>query len=144
MQALYTLFERPEPVSRLGCWRPKVVGYDQVIGLSALGLFFLRSTSDQTYAILHPLRGGLRTYDSYSSQADFERQVLNDPTFVESYLLPKTIVTLSEILGPLGYHRVYIPQPYPLLGGSGKLETYGEGDAWVFADLVGQAWGLRT
>ena len=43
---------------------------------------------------------------------------------------------------PLKPGQVYIAKPYPFLGGSEAPETYGQGDVWVFLDIVAQAHGF--
>ena len=49
---------------------------------------------------------------------------------------------LCERVGALGDEEVYIPCPYPFLGGSGELTTYQKGRLWEFLHLVGQMRGL--
>ena len=41
-------------------------------------------------------------------------------------------------MGELQYGRCYYPRPLPMLGGSGNLDTYGEGDMEVYLAIVAQ------
>jgi hypothetical protein len=41
-------------------------------------------------------------------------------------------------LGPLNYHRIFILEPWLILGGVNKPETYGSGDCGTYLDLVAQ------
>ena len=49
---------------------------------------------------------------------------------------------IRQLKGPLKPGQVYIAKPYPFLGGSEAPETYGQGDVWVFLDIVAQAHGF--
>jgi hypothetical protein len=142
MQENYVLYPEPKPIILLSCWVNQVSEYDQIIGHSALGLFFVRNSATFSYCILHPLLCARKVYGPFPSEADFETTILQDEYFVDHYLLPETVASLSQRLGALEPMQVYIPQPYPFIGGSGALDTYDKGDVWVFAALVGQTYGL--
>ncbi|PSK26501.1 T6SS immunity protein Tdi1 domain-containing protein, partial [Nocardia seriolae] len=44
----------------------------------------------------------------------------------------------TSVVAVLGPDQVYIPTPYPFLGGTKAPETYEIGDVWVFLDIVAQ------
>ena len=59
---------------------------------------------------------------------------------VESVLREPLVQSIEERLGKPDPGEVYIPVPYPWLGGSGEPNTYTKGDVWVYASLSGQSW----
>jgi len=92
--------------------------------------------------VLHPFKGAAKSYGKHATIADFEQQVLREPGF-ESYVLrPAHIQVLAKRLGPLKDEEIYIPTPYPFLGGSDAPETYDKGNLWVFTHIVAQMGGL--
>lgn len=68
----------------------------------------------------------------------FLSDFLLSPIVVKDILRKPHLELLVSRLGPLKYHEAFIPQPWPLLGGTGSLETCGKGDCSVYVDLVGQ------
>jgi len=52
------------------------------------------------------------------------------------------LTQLSRRLGEPGLDEIFIPEPYPFLGGSGELSTYAKGEIWIFARIVGQMQGV--
>ena len=139
--SLYTLVT-PQPATRLGCWDGQFAGYDEVLGYSVLGHFFLRNPKTSEYIVLHPLKGAAKSYGEHASIADFRREVLDEPGFQEYVFQPDHVAAIRARIGALGDGQVYIPEPYPFLGGSGEPETYTKGDAWVFANVVANLGGL--
>jgi hypothetical protein len=61
---------------------------------------------------------------------------------VGAVLHPDNLGELQKRLGTLKSEEVYYPIPFPCLGGSSALSSYGKGDVWVFADLIGQIIGV--
>jgi hypothetical protein len=141
-QPLYTLFKSPRPIEDLGCWAAHCAAWSEIIGYSPFGLFFLRDPVEHTYVVLHPLACGLKSYGVLKSTDEFERTVLRSKRFMEECLRPNDLDVLQTRLGRLRAEQVYYPVPYPFLGGSGELDTYSKGDAWVFVEIVGQSHGL--
>jgi hypothetical protein len=139
--ALYTLFSI-RPSSDLGAWAASFPNHTEVVGYSSLGHFFLRNPHDSEYLVLHPFKCAAKSYGSHPSIKDFEAEVLKEPGF-ELYVLDSDhVAELFRHLGPLAENQVYIPQPYPFLGGSEALDTYEKGDAWVFMHVVAHMHGL--
>jgi hypothetical protein len=141
---MYTILPQPVSTARLGSWEKPLGRFTQVLGYSALGTIFVRDPADGTYVALHPLMAGnnATTLGKFASTAEFEKQVLGDPAKSAAWLRPADVAALQKRLGKLGAAEVYYPVPYPMLGGSGALETYEKGEVWTFADLVGQSIGL--
>jgi hypothetical protein len=78
----------------------------------------------------------------YDERASFESEFLGGQGVIEQVLRPADVSILEGRLGKLLEEEVFIPVPYPFLGGSGRLDTYEKGNVWVFAGLVGQAHGI--
>nr|WP_246475080.1 T6SS immunity protein Tdi1 domain-containing protein [Pseudomonas folii] len=138
---LYTLFSA-RPSSDLGSWAPNFPEHTEVVGYSSLGHFFLRSPDDQDYIVLHPFKRAAKSYGSFESVEEFETEILKEPGFDLHVLRSDHVAELFQHLGPLAEDQVYIPKPYPFLGGSEALETYEKGDAWVFMQVVAHMHGL--
>lgn len=143
--SLYRLIDPPASSSMLGCWEEPVGSFTEVVGYSHLGSLFLRDPTTQKYVVVHPLADGdnARGYGAFVDVAAFTADLLADAAFVEESLRPADVAALELRLGPLGDEEVYIPVPYPCLGGSGALSTFEKGNVWVFVDLVGQTLGLE-
>lgn len=140
-QALYTLIQ-PVPASKIGCWERHFSKYGTIIGYSNLGHFFLRASSDNEYIVLHPFKGAAKSYGKFPDISDFENRVLKDTGFADYVLRSEHVSIIRKRLGPLKNEEVYIPEPYPFIGGSDKPETYATGNVWVFMDIVAQMQGL--
>ena len=133
----------PQPSRSLGPWAPHFAKFSEVVGYSSLGHFFLRDPISREYIVLHPFKRAAKSYGAHDSVADFEATVLKDPGFAEHVLRSAHVEAIARRLGDLAPDQIYIPKPYPFLGGSEAPETYEKGDAWVFASIVGQMHGLK-
>jgi hypothetical protein len=139
--SLYRLIT-PRSTEVLGPWAPHYEEYTEVVGYSSLGHIFMRS-AENDYAVLHPFKGAAKSYEVHSSPAAFEQAVLKEPGFAEFVLRPDHIQAIHKRLGGLADDEIYIPQPYPMIGGSGAPETYHKGNVWVFCHIVAQMGGLE-
>jgi len=74
----------------------------------------------------------------FSSTADFEQQILQDPGFVIYVLKPNHVQDIAGKLGALKPQQVYIPQPYPFAGGDESVGSYQKGNLWIMLDIVSQ------
>ena len=92
--------------------------------------------------MFYPFRQAYKSYGAFVSLEAFESEVLQDVGFSEYVLKPGHQATIRERLGPLEAEEVYIPEPYPFLGGTEEPNTYPKGNFWVFAELVGISHGL--
>jgi len=135
--SLYALIE-PQPSTSIGCWGTAIPAYNEVFGYSSLGHVFLRNSVTQEYAVLHPLKKSFKSYGTFSSIAEFQTQLLDDEGFASYVLRPAHVVAIRKRLGKLGTDQIYIPEPYPFLGGTDAPKTYKKGNVWVFLDLVAQ------
>lgn len=119
-------------------WRPHLTAYTDFIGYSTLGHMYLHNPQTQHFAVLHPLQAGIKDYGPYATVAEFRETILEDPYFVQVILLSEHVQKIADRLGPLEPGEVYIPVPYPFLGGSGEPETYDKGQLVTFVEIVGQ------
>ncbi len=117
--------------------------FTHVVGYSGLGHFFLYDEKSNEYAVLYPFRQAYKSYGKFESVAAFDAAVLSDVDFTEYVLKPGHQAAIQERLGPLQAEQVYIPNPYPFLGGGEEPETYTKGNVWVFAELVGMSHGFE-
>jgi hypothetical protein len=138
----YTLLQPARPISALGRWESQLPGFTHVVGYSGLGHFFLHNQALGEFAVCHPFRQAYKNYGSFKSVAAFEATILLDEGFSEYVLKPAHQAAIQSRLGPLKAEEVCIPEPYPFLGGSEEPETYGKGNFWVFAELVGLCHGF--
>lgn len=137
----YVLLPVPLATSALGCWQPELPAFTHVVGFSGLGHFFLSNAESSEFGVFHPFRNAYKSYGAFGSIAEFEARILRDEGFAEYVLRPEHQAALAERLGPLAPDEVYIPQPYPFLGGSEEVDTYAKGNFWVFAEVVGACHG---
>lgn len=138
----YHLLPKPEPISILGCWEPHLAPFTDVAGYSGLGHFFLFDSKSGEFAVLHPFHQAYKSYGKFVSVAAFESEILKDPGFSEYVLKPDHQAAIQLLIGKRKTDEVYIPEPYPFVGGSEAPETYSKGNVWVFAELVGMFQGL--
>lgn len=134
---LYTLIP-PVGSEKLGRWQEAFPAYDEVVGYSALGHFLVRAKSTGEYAVIHPFKVAAKSYGVFPDVGAFEAAVLKEPGFQAAVLFPEHVNAIRKRLGPLATGEIYIPEPYPFLGGSEEPETYGKGNVWVFADILGE------
>ena len=134
----------PESSQRLGPWASAFPAYEEIVGYSLLGHFFMRNPNTSDYMVLHPFKGAAKSYGPHDSVEDFEREVLNEPGFSSYVLRDEHVAAIHQRLGAPGEDQIYIPEPYPFLGGTEEPETYALGDVWVFMDIVAQMRGLEA
>lgn len=137
------MFEQPIPSSKLGCWVGFVNGFSDVVGYSALGDFFLRNPSTGQYAALFTTDPELVALDFWDPEV-FSKNYLGHPVVQEKVLKVEKVTLIASKLGPLTPGSVYIPTPFPFLGGDESPESYTLGDVWTFVDVIGQMQGVES
>jgi hypothetical protein len=115
--------------------------FSQVAGHTSFGDIFLLDPDSGQYAVLCPLTGQRFPTSCYDRES-FVSSFLADPDIIERFSRPADEKKLRRRLGPVGNEEVYIPCPYPFVGGSGELSTYQKGGLWEFIELVGLFRGL--
>ena len=140
MKKHYRLFDEPKAAADLGCWESVVGEFTQVAGYTFFGDFFLRDPETDYYAVLCTIRPGLIPLN-YQGREAFEGFLATER--VRNHLLRvQDVAKLEQMIGELGADEVYVPEPYPFLGGDESLESYARRKVWVFVDLVGQMQGV--
>jgi hypothetical protein len=140
---MYRWLPEPRPSSDLGAWATLAGEYCLVVGYTSFGDFFLRHLRTKEFAILTTMCPSV-TALGYDERTSFESEFLGAEGVIEQVLRPADVSLLEERLGELLADEIFIPVPYPFLGGSGSLDSYEKGNVWVFAGLVGQAHGIRA
>jgi hypothetical protein len=135
----YRLLEIPVPVDELDGWNPLQAEFTDVVVFSGLGHLFLVNSGTDEYAVHLPLLNAYKSYGSFDSLGAFEKSILIDPIFAELVLRVDLQREIEKLLGSLEEDQVYIPTPYPFLGGDDNDPTaYNKGDVWVFLSIVHQ------
>ena len=142
MSAVF-LLEQPASPSALGCWESVVSGFRSVVGYTAWGDFLLRSPETGQFAVLYAFDPELVPL-SFVDLDLFVREYLSAPQVQGHLIRPERLTAVEALLGPLVPGEVYIPEPYPFLGGLCEPESYAKGNVWTFIDLVGQLQGVGT
>jgi hypothetical protein len=139
---MFRILKKPLPVDYcLGCWAKHMGRFSQVAGHTSFGDVFLRDPDSGQYAVLCPLTGERFPTSCYDRKT-FLNRFLGDPGIIERFARPTDVEQLRQRLGSLENEEVYIPCPYPFVGGSGELSTYQKGGLWEFIELVGLFHGL--
>ena len=120
-------------------WTSKVGRFCRIRAYSALGTLFLQDPDSSEVSVLLPLENELIDMQ-YFSWTEFVREVLTSEPFQRDALYSDKIRQLESMFGPLAESQIFIPEPYPFLGGSGELDTYTKGDLSVFLSIAGQSW----
>jgi hypothetical protein len=115
--------------------------FSQVVGHTSFGDVFLVDPESGQYAVLCPLSGERFPTSCYDRHT-FLDKFLADPDIKERFARPDDVKHLRRRLGRLKNEEVYIPCPYPFIGGTGELSTYEKGGLWEFIQLVGLFRGL--
>jgi hypothetical protein len=140
---VYHCFPPVDLRAKAPIWAGVAPRHPLVFGLSAFGDLFLCTGDQRETALLtttHPQVVPLRC----DALQDFERVFLADPKVQEDVLRASDFEILVTRLGSLSLEECFYPVPYPALGGSGALETYEKGDAWVHLHIYGQVMGLAA
>jgi hypothetical protein len=139
---MFVLLDPPRPADDLGCWSEVVGRFSQVVGHTSFGNFFLLDPNSQQCALLYSIEPELIPTQFVGIES-FGSRFLTDPGIIAHLGRPEDISVLEKRLGKLGTDEVYIPCPYPFLGGNTRdLDSYQKGKAWTFVDLVGQMQGV--
>lgn len=137
MSVGYFLFKTPIHISKLGDWSFISEDFDEVIGYTNFGDFFLINKKTDQCAVLYVMPPELADLEFYGIE-QFKNEFLTHETVKEDLLQVEKIEKIEKNIGNLNEGEVYIPEPYPFLGGNCSVETYSKGDLWTFIDIVGQ------
>lgn len=140
---MYFLYNSPQTLDDFGGWSGNVGEFDLVLGHSLLGHAFVLNSKSDEYAVLYPFRQAYKQYGQFSNLAEFKSCILDDSGFAEYVLRPSHIGRITDKLGPLSEEQVYIPLPYPHLGGDESPESYSIGKFREFMILVASSHGYE-
>ncbi|WP_394210194.1 T6SS immunity protein Tdi1 domain-containing protein [Enterovibrio calviensis] len=129
-----------EPVSSdaIGHWIKDYPLYERIVGYSNLGHIFLFNPSQSDYAVFYPFKAAAKSYGTFNSTSEFEQEILQEEGFKHFVLNADHVREISELIGTLNEDEVYIPRPYPFLGGNENVESYEKGNVWTMLTLVSQ------
>lgn len=134
---MYVFFETPKPSQLLGGWQSIVGEFDLIKAYSALGDVFLQNSTTGEVGVLLTMAYGFHPMESYDWDS-FREEVMENPNFQEDVMSKSMIDAVQKLCGPLGSDEVYVPTPYPAMGGSGAADTHKIGDLWVYLDVSSQ------
>ena len=137
MSEAYFLFNAPKPTSTLGVWTKLTGPYDQIYGYTYFGDFFLLNSTTNQCAILYTMPPELAELQYYGMDV-FKKEFLPHEVVKKDLLKSEKAEKIEQRLGKLSDGEVFIPQPYPFLGGDSSIERYDKGNVWVFAEIIGQ------
>ena len=123
-------------------WSGLVKGFDTVVGYTLLGDFILRNSATGQFAMLFTIDPELVPLDFFSLD-EFDRGYLRQEVPKELVLKVDLVDRLRTRLGEPNTMEIFIPEPFPFLGGDGSEESYVKGNVFVYADLVGGLQGLE-
>ena len=139
---MFLLLEPLRSVDELGCWAAVVGRFSQVAGYTSFGNFFLVDPNTRQFAVLYTIAPELLPTQFVGGDS-FRTGFLTDPGIIAHLGRPDDIAILAKRLGTLDADEVYIPCPYPFLGGKTRdLDSYQKANVWTFVDLVGQMQGV--
>ncbi len=133
----------PRSSQAIGPWAKAFPDYPEIVGYSYLGHCFLRDPESDDYIVLHPFKWAAKSYGSHASVEAFERDVLKEPGFSLFVLRSDHVAAIHRRLGDPAEDEIYIPEPYPFLGGTEAPESYAKGNVWVFMAIVAQMGGIE-
>jgi hypothetical protein len=139
---LFHFLDPMRDVADIWPWGTVAGRFSRVAGYTALGDFILIDPRSGEHAILLTMTADLEP-TGYTDATKFKRVFLTHPDIVEHVGKPALVAELEERLGALGRDEVYFPVPYPVLGGSGRPETFDKGNVWVFASILGQSHAMN-
>lgn len=139
----YLILQESTSIEELGCWSGVTNGFTQVLGYTNFGNFFLQNPANQQIAILYTIEPEV-VPTNFTEINELISALTNDKDIESELLRSSDTAILVKRLGDLLDEEVFIPEPYPFLGGTGELESYSKGNVWVYADLVGQSQGVGS
>lgn len=130
------VFEEPKPISDFGLWSSQTSRYDLVLGYSLFGDLFLMDSSNNQLALLYVMPPELNEMQFFGKES-FLNDCLTHEIIREDVLNEGKVDKLLKVVGSLDDGQVYIPEPYPFLGGNLQIESYSKGDLSTFLSIIG-------
>lgn len=123
-------------------WATIANDFDELVGYTYLGDVFLRNSKTGQFSILFTIGPELVPLDIHSL-VEFEKSFLTHPEAVRTILQREKIDLIENRLGKLAEDEIYIPVPFPFMGGDRSIGSYKKGKFFTFLDLVGGLQGLE-
>lgn len=129
----------PKPIEFMANFSPYLAEFDEVFAHTLLGHVFVRNSVTGNVAVVVPFESNFYTLGKYPSIAAFAAAAKNsDELLPDSYIRMADVEKIRKRIGSLKKEEIYIPQPYPFLGGSCAPETYTTGSIWPFIAIVSE------
>ena len=136
---MYHLLDEPRDKDWLDEWASITEDFDQIVAYTDLGDVFLINSKTNEVGLLLTMANAFHRM-GYTDWDEFKETVMDNPNFQEDVVQKSFIEKVKQHCGELGEFEVYIPTPYPCLGGSGEPETHKKGDFWVYLAVSSQTW----
>ncbi|MBB6521854.1 T6SS immunity protein Tdi1 domain-containing protein [Pseudoteredinibacter isoporae] len=130
------VFNEPKPITELDLWPAQAGRFDLILGHSLFGDLFLMDSSNDQLALLYVMPPELNEMQFFGRQS-FANDCLEHEIIREDVLCEEKVDKLEGVVGILEEGEVYIPEPYPFLGGDLKIESYSKGQLMAFLSIIG-------
>ncbi len=134
---MYHFLNEPKSKKWLDEWATITGDFDQIVAYTDLGDLFLINSKTNEIGILLTMANKFHTM-GFTDWDEFRGEVMENPKFQEDVIQKSFIQNVRSHCGKLEEYQVYIPTPYPCLGGSGEPETHKVGDLWVYLAISSQ------
>lgn len=123
-------------------WATIAKDFDELVGYTYLGDVFLRNSQTGQFSVLFTTGPELVTLDIHSL-SEFEKTFLSHPEAVRTILQKEKLELIKDRLGELAEGEIYIPVPFPFMGGDRSVASYKKGSFFTFLELIGGLQGLE-
>ncbi len=136
-RADHLILIEPRPIAFMANFASFLGKFDEIFAHTPLGIVFVRSSRSGETAAVVPFESNFYDLGKFASASEFRDRAIND-----DQLMPDAVIRMADVekirnrLGNLGKEEIYIPTPYPFLGGSCAPETYEKGGLWPFIGIV--------
>ena len=130
------IFDEPQPISVFGDWQLMAGSYDSVLGYSLFGDLFLMNNATGQTSILYVMPPELVDMQFFGIES-FLHDCISHEVIKEDVLCEDKVDRVRANIGELGEGQIYIPEPYPFLGGDLSVESYSKGGLFTFLSLIG-------
>jgi hypothetical protein len=139
--SMFALFSPAPLATKAPRWAKKSNGYRVVFGFSPFADLFVCSEDQSRFAVISTEKPELIELKS-GDMSNFTEQFLGSEKIRDDFFRAHEYRALCERLGELQNEECFFPVPFRSIGGSGALDTYAKGNAWVHLDIYGQTIGL--
>ncbi|MNV35922.1 hypothetical protein D3C71_1273830 [compost metagenome] len=134
---MYKIFAKHLNVGQtMNRWSVVANDFDELVGYTHLGDIFLCNSKTKQMAILFTISPELVPL-AINSVLEFECSFLSNPEAKRTILQEEKLRKIEARLGGLGDEEIYIPVPFPFMGGDRSVESYKIGNVFTYLELVG-------